>query len=67
MKALFFLFNIEGYGEFFSGITPFKTIILSYPPLIRNIKTIILSYLPMLKMSEIIFWNSMNILIYEMI
>ena len=22
MKALFFLFNIEGYGEFFSGITP---------------------------------------------
>jgi hypothetical protein len=24
MKALFFLFNIEGYGEFFSGITPFR-------------------------------------------
>jgi hypothetical protein len=23
MKALFFLFNIEGYGEFFSGITPY--------------------------------------------
>ena len=22
MKAHFFLFNIEGYGEFFSGITP---------------------------------------------
>jgi hypothetical protein len=22
MKAQFFLFNIEGYGEFFSGITP---------------------------------------------
>jgi hypothetical protein len=24
MKAQFFLFNIEGYGEFFSGITPFR-------------------------------------------
>ena len=24
MKALFFLFNIEGYGEFFSGITPLR-------------------------------------------
>ena len=24
MKALFFLFNIEVYGEFFSGITPFR-------------------------------------------
>ena len=23
MKAQFFLFNIDGYGEFFSGITPF--------------------------------------------
>ena len=22
MKAHFFVFNIEGYGEFFSGITP---------------------------------------------
>ena len=22
MKAFFFKFNIEGYGEFFSGITP---------------------------------------------
>jgi hypothetical protein len=22
MKAQLFLFNIEGYGEFFSGITP---------------------------------------------
>ena len=22
MKLIFFLFNIEGYGEFFSGITP---------------------------------------------
>jgi hypothetical protein len=22
MKTHFFLFNIEGYGEFFSGITP---------------------------------------------
>ena len=22
MTALYFLFNIEGYGEFFSGITP---------------------------------------------
>ena len=22
MKAQFFLFNIEGYGEFFSSITP---------------------------------------------
>jgi hypothetical protein len=26
MKALFFLFNIEGYGEFFSGITPITII-----------------------------------------
>jgi hypothetical protein len=24
MKAHFFLFNIEDYGEFFSGITPFR-------------------------------------------
>ena len=24
-KLNFFLFNIEGYGEFFSGITPYKT------------------------------------------
>ena len=24
MKAQFFLFNIEGYGEFFSGITPVR-------------------------------------------
>jgi hypothetical protein len=24
MKAQFFLFNIEGYGEFFSGITPWS-------------------------------------------
>jgi hypothetical protein len=23
-KIIFFLFNIEGYGEFFSGITPFR-------------------------------------------
>ena len=22
MKVLFFIINIEGYGEFFSGITP---------------------------------------------
>jgi hypothetical protein len=28
MKAQFFLFNIEGYGEFFSGITPFMMIYL---------------------------------------
>ena len=27
MKAQFFLFNIEGYGEFFSGITPSNYII----------------------------------------
>jgi hypothetical protein len=24
MKTQFFLFNIEGYGEFFCGITPFR-------------------------------------------
>ena len=24
MKAQFFVFNIEGYGEFFSGITPIQ-------------------------------------------
>ena len=29
MKALFFLFNIEGYGEFFSGITPFSQLTTS--------------------------------------
>ena len=26
MKAQFFLFNIEGCGEFFSGITPIRII-----------------------------------------
>jgi len=25
MKAQFFLFNIEGYGKFFSGITPIRS------------------------------------------
>ena len=32
-KLNFFLFNIEGYGKFFSGITPFrqKTLILMVP------------------------------------
>jgi hypothetical protein len=28
MKAQFFLFNIEDYGEFFSGITPIPISIL---------------------------------------
>ena len=40
MKALFFLFNIEGYGEFFSGITPFTTNIMSSNPVPGKVKLI---------------------------
>ena len=29
-KLFFFLFNIEGYGEFFSGITPCNDVFLSF-------------------------------------
>jgi len=31
MKAQFFLFNIEGYGEFFSGITPIISVFFASP------------------------------------